>query len=88
MCMTFSLHAVFQKAIIFKTKSLENKESSVYISYHIKKQFCRYKIPHKNISIARALPSQKTLGKGGELAFPILYEVPLGHEVVELLSFL
>lgn len=37
---------------------------------------------------AGVLPSQETLGEGGELAFPILNEVTLGHEVVELLSLL
>lgn len=39
-------------------------------------------------SAAGALPSQEALGKGGELAFPVLNEVTLGHEVVELLTLL
>lgn len=38
--------------------------------------------------VARLLPSQEALGEVGELAFPILNEVALGHEVVELLSLL
>lgn len=36
----------------------------------------------------RLLPSQEALGKGGKLAFPVLNEVALGHEMVELLSLL
>lgn len=39
-------------------------------------------------SAAGALPSQEALGEGGELAFPVLDEVTLGHEVVELLALL
>lgn len=39
-------------------------------------------------SAAGILPSQEALGEGGELAFPVLDEVTLGHEVVELLSLL
>lgn len=34
------------------------------------------------------LPPQEALREGGKLAFPVFDEVPLGHEVVELLSFL
>lgn len=34
------------------------------------------------------LPSQEALRESGELAFPVLDEVALGHEVVELLSLL
>lgn len=34
------------------------------------------------------VPSQEALGERGELAFPILNEVSLGHEVVELLPLL
>lgn len=37
---------------------------------------------------ARPLPPQEALGKGGELAFPVLNEVALGHELIELLSLL
>lgn len=37
---------------------------------------------------ARILPPQEALGEGGELALPVLNEVTLGHEVVELLSLL
>lgn len=37
---------------------------------------------------AWVLPSQETLGEVGELAFPVLYEVSLGHEVVKLLPLL
>lgn len=32
------------------------------------------------------LPSQEALRESGELAFPVLDEVALGHEVVELLA--
>lgn len=34
------------------------------------------------------LPSQEALRESGELAFPVLDEVALGHEVVELLALL
>lgn len=39
-------------------------------------------------AFSRLLPSQEALGEGGELAFPVLDEVTLGHEVVELLPLL
>lgn len=34
------------------------------------------------------LPSQEALREGGELAFPVLDEVALGHELIELLPLL
>lgn len=34
------------------------------------------------------LPSQEALRESGEFAFPVLDEVALGHEVVELLALL
>ena len=39
-------------------------------------------------SATGAIPSEEALGESGELALPILNEVALGHEVVELLPLL
>lgn len=50
--------------------------------------FSSFQIEQCGEEQSELLPSQEALREGGELAFPVLDEVALGHELVELLPLL
>lgn len=50
--------------------------------------FSSFQMEQRREEQPELLPSQEALREGGELAFPVLDEVALGHELIELLPLL
>lgn len=50
--------------------------------------FSSFQMEQRREEQSELLPSQEALREGGELAFPVLDEVALGHELIELLPLL
>lgn len=51
-------------------------------------RFSSFQMEQRREEQSELLPSQEALREGGELAFPVLDEVALGHELIELLPLL